>query len=87
MSSKHKNQVIQCKDISQFRKLVEEYTHYIGRDINADEAKLEVTVLALPRNYKRKSVRESKLRRQRQSRDTGYAIPSEDDYASYEDKY
>lgn len=87
MSTKHKNQVIQCKDITEFRKLVQEYIVYIGRDINANEAKLEIVVLALPRSYKRKAVQETKMRRHRQDRDTGYAIPSDDDYSSYEDKY
>lgn len=84
MSAKHKNQRFQCRDMGELRKLVEEFRDYIGRDVIVNEAKLELVVLALPRHYKKKSEQENKLRRQRQNRDSGYDIPAEDEYSSYE---
>lgn len=83
--SKHKNQKIQCRTHKEYSSLLEEIVDYLGRDVNTDEANLEITVLALPRHYKKKSVRESRLRRARQNR-SGYNAEDED-YSGYADKY
>lgn len=83
MASNAKNQHIQCQDVTELRNLVEEYRDYAGRDVDVDEKKLTLTVLALPRNYKKKAELENKLRRQRQLRDSSYAIPSDEDYEDY----
>lgn len=75
----HKNQKITCSDYTQFKQLSEEIGDYIGRDIVTNESRLEITVLSMPRRYKKKADRENRLKRQRQKRDEDYSIPTEED--------
>lgn len=84
--SKNKNQKVLCRTHEEFSRLAEEYKKYAGRDIVADASKLEITVLALPRKYKRKDERAKKIQRLRQDRESGYSI-DENDYSDYEDRY
>jgi hypothetical protein len=50
---KAKNLVIDCDNQREVFRLVEEYK-FIGREVDYDVNKLQVTVLALPRDYKKK---------------------------------
>lgn len=61
----NKNQVIQCADLKSALALQEEYTEYVGRDTILDETNLKLTILALPKKYKKKSVREAKAKANR----------------------
>lgn len=74
----NKNQVIQCADLKTALALQEEYTNFVGRDTILDENTFKLTVLALPKKYKRKSVRESKAKANRAEK------VSYDEYNDYE---
>lgn len=74
----NKNQVIQCADLKTALALQDEFTNYVGRDTILDEANLKLIVLALPKKYKRKSVRESKAKANRAEK------VSYDEYNDYE---
>lgn len=87
MSINHKNQVFQFTNDAKLRNFVNEVQYYLGRDIVVNERKLEVTVLSLPKNYKKKFDKENRLRRQRRDRDSSYSIPGDDEYDEYEDRY
>lgn len=84
--SKHKNQRIICSDIAQFKRLSDEYRTYTGRDIVTNVSTLEITVLSLPRNFKRKAMKERKIQRLRLERDSAYGYGEENDYSEYSDR-
>lgn len=72
MSSKSSNVHIQCESPERLFALKEEFESYVGRDTTYDLKTLTLTVLALPKKYKKKTVAENKIRRQRQLRDSAY---------------
>lgn len=84
--SKNKNQKITCRTHEEFQRKSEEYRKYIGRDIITDASKLEITVLALPRKYKRKDDLAKKIQRLRMDKEASYSTP-ESDYSEYEERY
>lgn len=57
--------VLSFKDIDALEKMKAEYD-YIGRETSVDRQKLELTLLTLPRKYKKKTEREAKLRAKRE---------------------
>lgn len=81
MSAKSKNQHIQCENATQLFLLQEEFENYAGRETIVNEKALTLTVLAMPRKYKRKSKKQEQLRRNRRERVTDYL--SDNDYAEY----
>ena len=85
--AKHKNQRIICSSPEQFRRLVDEYRNYAGREVASNVQKLEITVFSLPKNSKRKAMKERKLQRLRQAREASYGYASDDDYSEYADRY
>lgn len=84
MSARAKNQNIQCKSLFQLKQLQSEFEDYIGRETSADEKTLTLTVLALPRKYKRKTEREKKIKRAQREKFANFY--SYEDYTpEYED--
>lgn len=75
---RNKNQVIQCADIKRALELQDEFETYAGRDTILDEKNYRLTVLALPKKYKRKTVRENKAKAKRAEK-IGY-----EEYNDYE---
>lgn len=63
---KIKNLIIECGDQKAVFKLLDEYK-FIGRETNYDLEKLQVIVLALPRNYKKKNDATSKAKANREN--------------------
>jgi len=84
MSPKQKNQKIYCRTAAEFNRVAEELRDYIGREFVSDPDRLEITVLALPRHYKKKAKREAKLRRQKQNRG-GYSYNDTYNDGDYQD--
>lgn len=84
--SKNKNQKVICRTHEEFTRLSDEYRKYAGRDIITDASKLEITVLSMPRKYKRKDDKAKKIQRLRMDREASYATP-ESDYSEYEERY
>lgn len=81
MSANAKNFTIRCESQDRLFQLKDEYETYVGRDTTYDLGALTLTVLALPKKYKRKTVRENKIRRNRQSRES---YGDYEDYSDYE---
>lgn len=81
MSAKSKNQHIQCENATQLFLLQEEYEKYVGRETLVNEKDLTLTVLSMPRKYKRKAKKQEQLRRNRRERNVDYL--SDNDYAEY----
>lgn len=81
MSAKSNNQHIQCENATQLFRLQEEYENYAGRETIVDERNLTLTVLSMPRKYKRKSKKQEQLRRNRRERNVDYL--ADHDYAEY----
>lgn len=79
MSKKVKNLVITFDSPDKLFKMKEDY-EFIGRETDVDTKELKLTVLALPRKYKKKSIREAKIARKREEE-------NEYDYDSYDRKY
>lgn len=79
MPKKVKNLVLSFEDPISLKKMKEDY-EFIGREVDSDLDQLKLTVLALPRKYKKKNVREAKLARKREA-ETDY----DDD--AYDRKY
>ena len=84
MSTKASNAHIQCNSQEQLFALKDEFENYVGRDTTYDLKTLTLTVLALPKKYKKKTAMENKARRQRQARDAEFS--DYDEYSEYEDR-
>lgn len=78
---RNKNQVLQCSDLKQALTLQDEFSNYVGRDTILDENTLTLTILALPKRYKKKTVRENRLKAARAEK-TGYEEYA-DEYEGY----
>jgi hypothetical protein len=68
---KSKNLVITANDGQHMRQLADDYI-YIGREVDVDPQTFKVTVLALPRSYKKKRAAETKLESRRSNSDEEY---------------
>lgn len=75
---RNKNQVIQCSDAKTALDLQDEFETYAGRDTILDERNYRLTVLALPKKYKKKTVRDNKAKANRAAK-AGY-----EEYNDYE---
>lgn len=84
MSAKSRNVHIQCESQERLFALKDEFENFVGRDTTYDLKTLTLTVLALPKKYKKKTVLENKLRRLRQARDA--EINGYDEDPDYEDR-
>ncbi|MBC9706678.1 MAG: hypothetical protein H9W81_17345 [Enterococcus sp.] len=84
MSANAKNFTIRCASQEKLFQLKDEYENYVGRDTTYDLGTLTLTILALPKKYKRKTTRESKLRRARQNRESFSDYEDYEDYSDYE---
>lgn len=82
MSAK-KNQHIQCTSAEQLLALKDEFENYAGRDTTYDLTTLNLTVLALPRKYKKKTVQENKVRKARRDKESLFS-DYDSDYSEYE---
>lgn len=82
MSANSRNMNIRCESPEHLIALRDEYQDYVGRDTQWDMSTLTLTVLALPKKYKKKTLMENKIRRQRQARDSAFV-----DYDEYENDY
>jgi hypothetical protein len=60
----------------ELEKMRQEY-EFIGREVETNQAELKLTVLTLPKKYKRKAARENKIRNTRRENDF--------DFEEYED--
>jgi hypothetical protein len=83
MSAKSKNQHIQCTSTEQLLSLKDEFENYAGRDTTYDLTTLSLTVLALPRKYKKKTVQENKARKARRDKESLFS-DYDSDYSEYE---
>ena len=63
--AKVKPLVMNFSDAEALNKMKEEYD-FIGREVEIDVRNLKLTVLTLPRKYKRKQSKEAKTRRPRE---------------------
>ena len=81
MSANAKNFTIRCASPENLFQLKDEYENYVGRDTTYDLGAMTLTILALPKKYKRKTVRDNKLRRARQNRE---GFGEYEDYSDYE---
>jgi hypothetical protein len=68
---KAKNLVIDCADQKEVFRLLDEYK-YIGREVDYNLNKLQVTVLALPRDYKKKRDANAKAAAKRETQEEEY---------------
>lgn len=82
--SKATNVHIQCESQERLFALKDEFENFVGRDTTYDLKTLTLTVLALPKKYKKKTALENKIRRQRQARDAEFS--DYDEYSEYEDR-
>lgn len=81
--SANKNQHIQCASAEQLNALKDEFENYAGRDTTYDLTTLTLTVLALPRKYKKKTVQENKVRKARRDKESLFS-DYDSDYSEYE---
>ena len=81
--SANKNQHIQCTSVEQLHALKDEFENYAGRDTTYDLTTLNLTVLALPRKYKKKTVQENKARKARRDKESLFS-DYDSDYSEYE---
>lgn len=81
--SANKNQHIQCTSAEQLNALKDEFENYAGRDTTYDLTTLTLTVLALPRKYKKKTVQENKVRKARRDKESLFS-DYDSDYSEYE---
>jgi hypothetical protein len=81
--SANKNQHIQCTSAEQLLALKDEFEGYAGRDTTYDLTTLNLTVLALPRKYKKKTVQENKVRKARRDKESLFS-DYDSDYSEYE---
>lgn len=81
--SANKNQHIQCTSAEQLLALKDEFENYAGRDTTYDLTTLNLTVLALPRKYKKKTVQENKARKARRDKESLFS-DYDNDYSEYE---
>lgn len=81
--SANKNQHIQCTSEEQLYALKDEFENYAGRDTTYDLKTLNLTVLALPRKYKKKTVQENKARKARRDKESLFS-DYDSDYSEYE---
>lgn len=86
MSTKPKNHNIRCSSPERLFALKDEYENYVGRDTSYDLETLTLTVMALPKKYKKKTQAENKARRQRQERDALFTDYDEAEYDDYSDR-
>jgi hypothetical protein len=77
--SKVKNLVITFDNQESLMKMKEDY-EFIGREVDVDMSELKLTVLTLPRKYKKKNIREAKIARKREAE-------NEYDFDAYDRKY
>jgi hypothetical protein len=66
--AKIKPLVLSFKSLDDLEKAKAEYD-YIGREVDVDRKALKLTVLTLPRKYKKKTMREIKAARRREAND------------------
>jgi hypothetical protein len=81
--SANKNQHIQCTSVEQLLALKDEFENYAGRDTTYDLTTLNLTVLSLPRKYKKKTVQENKARKARRDKESLFS-DYDSDYSEYE---
>lgn len=81
--SANKNQHIQCTSVEQLNALKDEFENFAGRDTTYDLTTLTLTVLALPRKYKKKTVQENKVRKARRDKESLFS-DYDSDYSEYE---
>ena len=81
--SANKNQHLQCTSVEHLNALKEEFETYAGRDTTYDLTTLTLTVLALPRKYKKKTVQENKARKARRDKESLFS-DYDGDYSEYE---
>lgn len=83
MSATSKNQHIQCTSAEQLLALKDEFETFAGRDTTYDLTTLNLTVLALPRKYKKKTVEENKARKARRDKESLFS-DYDSDYSEYD---
>lgn len=69
MAKKIKPLVLTFDNAGDLERMKEEY-EFIGREVNIDRQAMKLTVLTLPRKYKKKSIKETKNARKKEKEES-----------------